>query len=463
MPTTIRDAASVSFSIAPRAVSSDLFNYLMILDETTSQKARSGTYTSLTAMTDAGFGTSEEAYIAAANVFAQTSKLGKKLPVVKVGRKYVDANSKVTITFDADATAGTFTIDVSKEDGTAVTSTAIAYDETVAASIETIIETMANVASVTVTINGTNAGDAEGITIEWNGADANLVFEVDAVNISALTTVTTATITQDIYGAATETWTEAFSAIVAADSSFWGFVPTTVTEANIDLLAASAETAKSKMLWALTRDSDVKDAVTNDVASELKALGYKKTLLVYNEDTASYATAAWAGATMPDFLGAVNPCWYPMTGVVGDTLSDTEITNMIGKYVNRVETVGGSTVVPGVSSGTTDGAQGGYNVSGQFIDQIFAKDYLEVKVSEAIFNALIAETRITSLTQIDTIIRSTMETEGVQRGMVVAGSVDTGLDTATLVSSTRTATFDNGDADLEDAISRINVTFKLTS
>jgi len=463
MPTTIRDAASVSFSIAPRAVSSDLFNYFLILDETTSQKARVGTYSSISAMADAGFSTSESAYVAASNVFAQTSKDGRKLPAVKVGRKYVDANSKVTITFDQDATAGTFTIDVSKADGAAVTSGTIAWDETVAATIETTIEAMSNVSSITVTINGTNAGDAEGITIEWDGADANILFEVTDVDVSSLTTVTTATVTQDVYGSATETYTAAFNAIVAADSSFWGFAPTSVTEADIDLLAASAETANSKMLWGLTRDSDVKDAVSNDVASELKALGYKKTLLVYNEDTDSYATCAWAGATLPDFLGAVNPCYYPMTGVTADTLTDTEITNMIGKFVNRVETIGGSVVVPGVAPGATDGAQGGYNVSGQFIDQIFAKDYLEVKVSEAIYTALIAEKRITSLTQIDTIIRETLEVEGVARGIIEAGSIDTGIDTATLTASTRTANFDNGTADLEDAVSRITVTFKLTA
>lgn len=464
MATQIKDAASVSFSIAPRSISADTFNYFMIMADTTAQKGRVGTYSSLSAMADAGFFTTEDAYVAANNIFAQTSKDGKKLSSIKVGRKLKDANSKVTITFDADATAGSFTISVSKADAAAVTSGAITWNEAVAANIETVIEAMSNVASVTVTINGTNAGDAEGITIEWDGADANLQFEVTAVDVSALTSVSTATITQDVYGSATETWAAAFDAIVAADDVFWGFAPTTVTEADIDALAAKAETADNKMLWALTRDSDVKDAVSNDVASELKALGYKKTLLVYNEDTDSFATCAWAGSVLPDFLGGVNPCYYQMVGVTADTLTDTEITNMIGKYVNRVEAIDGTvTQIPGVAPGSTTGDEGGYNVSGQFIDQIFAVDYLNVKVTEAVYNLLRSQKRVTSLTQVDAVIRQALQVEGVNRNIIEEGSIDTDIATATLDASTRTATFPNGTADLVDAISRVNITFKLTA
>ena len=59
---------------------------------------------------------------------------------------------------------------------------------------------------------------------------------------------------------------------------------------------------------------------------------------------------------------------------------------------------------------------------------------------------------MTSLTQVDAVIRETLQVEGVNRGISADGSIDTGIDTATLNAATRTATFNNGTADLVDAI-----------
>ena len=460
MATKIRDIVPVSFAISTPTERSQAFNFPLVLADTVSQKERVASYSSLEAMTDAGFSTTEDAYLMASDIFSQTSKQGKTLPIVKVGRKYKDQNTTIDVTFDADATAGTFTLAIAKEEGTPEVTGTINWNETVAANIETVIESNTNVASVTVTINGTNAGDAEGITIEFDGADANTLFEVTAVDVSALTSVTTATIDHVAYGSATETWTEGVNNVVAYDSEFWALFASTKVEADILLIAAAVEPLNNKFFWGLTADAAVPTSSTTDVASDLETLAYKRTLIAYSEDTTAHATAIWGGACLPDFLGAVNPCYYPLTGLVADSLTDTEIQYLVAKKVNRFESIGGVTIVPGTAAGQ-EGNVGGINCAGQFIDQVFAKDYLETRVSEDVYNLLIQEERVTSLSQIEAVIRATLETEGVARGVIVEGSIDVNIDTATLNKTTRTATFPNGTAELTAAVNKIDISFDL--
>lgn len=459
MPTRIRDIVPVSFSIAQPTTRSQAFNFPLIFADTVSQKDRVGSYSSLTAMTDAGFSTTEDAYLMASDIFSQTSKLGKKLPIVKVGRKYKDQNSIIDITFDASATAGSFTLAISKDGGTAEVTGAIAYNE-LAAAAEVIVETNTNVASCSITINATNIADSAGFQLEFDGGDANTLFEVTVVDVSALTGVSSATIDHVAYGSATETWTAGFSAILAADDEFWAIFSSTLVEADILEIAAAVEPNFNKFYWALSADADVKGTSTTDVASDLKGLSYKRTAITYSGDTSAHATSAWGGACLPDFLGAVNPCYYPLTGVSADSLTDTEIQNLVGKNCNRIESIGSFVVVPGTAAGQ-EGNVGGITCFGQFIDNIFAKDYLETRVSEDVYALLIQETRVTSLEQIEAVIRGTLQKEGVARGIIVDGSIDVNIETATLDSGTRTATFPDGTANLTDAVNKVDISFDL--
>ena len=75
---------------------------------------------------------------------------------------------------------------------------------------------------------------------------------------------------------------------------------------------------------------------------------------------------------------------------------------------------------------------------------------------------MIQETRVTSLAQIEAVIRGTLQTEGVARGIIQADTIDVSIETATLNSLTRTATFPDGTATLTDAVNKIDISFNLT-
>jgi len=102
----------------------------------------------------------------------------------------LNPNEVQKISFDARATAGTFTIQLDAE-----TTAAIAYDAT-AAQIKTALELLAGINEVSVSANMPSLN----ICIEFTGADASTTFTNVIVDVSALTGVTSATVTKLITG-----------------------------------------------------------------------------------------------------------------------------------------------------------------------------------------------------------------------------------------------------------------------
>jgi len=119
MSTVTKDVVNVAISIAQPATGADAFGIPMILTDLTAWPDRVQSFTSADAVLEAGAGLSDTVYLAVKDMFNQTSKDGKQINLVKVGKKKTDANGTATVTFDADATAGTFTLSVALADGTA--------------------------------------------------------------------------------------------------------------------------------------------------------------------------------------------------------------------------------------------------------------------------------------------------------------------------------------------------------
>lgn len=101
-------------------------------------------------------------------------------------------NEQQKIVPDADPTAGTFTVTL---DG--ITSEAIAFDA-INTAIETALENMTNIGSVTVTGTMTTTG----FTIEWDGIDGLKPINMVTVDVSSLTGTASTTITEEQAGEA---------------------------------------------------------------------------------------------------------------------------------------------------------------------------------------------------------------------------------------------------------------------
>lgn len=336
---------------------------------------RSRTYTDPADMITDGFLTTDDLYIAALKLMGQTLSP----PSFKVGRKLEDVNSKVTLAFTGTPSAGTWTLAVGIADATPVVTGNITYaadDDT--SSIETAIEALTGITEVTVT-----GLYSTGYTIEFTGVDAAADFRITAIDVSALTGVTAATVTQTQYGSAVETWDVGLNAIIADDADWYCLLATTKTKADILLLSAIIET-KTKMYFVSTAEADVKNGVAANTLLSLKALTYDRTVYMYSADAANFPEAAWTGGQLPQDPGSITWKFKKQVGITPDVLTSTEFGNIKDNYGNTFETVAG------VNSVTSEATV----VSGEFIDIIRGTDWLQTRMGEDLFSLLINSNKI---------------------------------------------------------------------
>ena len=470
MSTLIKDVTPVTVTIDSFSVSGQNFSTPLIMGSAIRQEDRTQAFTSLAGMLAANYQTTDAEYIGAANMLAQTSKKGKKVTSFKIGKKYENVDAIEKIAWDASASSGTFTIDISKAGAAAVTSGSINYNDN-AAAIKAVIDAMANVTSCTVTFNtgATQAGDAAGFAIEFDG-DATIDFEITDADVAALVGVSSFTTTRHAYATAEETFTAGYNNIKAYDDDWHYLLPLTLTKADLLLLAAALESDTSpKFGFFGTKDADVPAATALNIAEQLQDSSYTKCCLAYTADTDDYPNLCWAGAVIPDKLWGINPCWYPLTSITGDTLTATQIGNLVDQNCNRIETIGSYTVVPGTAAGES-GNVGGITPSGQFIDYIDAKDYLQARISEDLYTLLLNSIKIPFTKPGESLVQSTIIasviTYGVNEGIVEAGSITVDMPDLDTYSTTKKANrwLDGvvGDGTPQGAINKISVSFNLT-
>lgn len=477
MGTRIQNVAEVTFNIQTPAFTSDAFGIPLILTECKWADYGSDLVRSFTdaadVATDVLTGATSQAYYAALSLKAQTSKGGKKVPLFKVGRKQSNSNAKWNFTWNEDATAGTFTLTVSKAGGATQTTAAIAFGAA-AADVKAALELLTNVGEATVVLNagGADAGDAEGFNVEFTTGDATIDFVMSATStLTGAGGAVTGTTTRIGLGEAANTYAAAYTACVAEDPDFYVVLPTTIDETLMEAVALLVE-QHARQVWVQTDDkTGVCGSGSADIASTLKTGAYKNTVCLLSSDTSSnWSNAALAGATMPDGLYGINPCYYPLTSVTADSFTATEITNLVSKRCNRLESIGGYTVMPGVSLVATEGGNyGGITSSGQFIDLVAVKHYLEQKVSEAVYNLLFTQPKIPftleGFAQIESVIRAAVYNYGVATRIIEEGSVTITMpDLATYDATKKSQRWldgVDGSGTLQGAINKISVTFNL--
>lgn len=372
MGTQISDIVQVTITRDTARVLQAGFGVPLFLSETFRFSGRSFEFVKPSELITAGFATTDEAYKAALaytgqSVTPETSKIGRKL---------TDVNAKQLLTFDAAATAGTFTVSLGAE-----TSAAIAYDAA-AAAIETAIEGITGITSVTV------VGDMPvlTLTVEFDGADAATAFALLTADVASLTSVTTGTFTHIQHGSAVETWTEAINAVIAADDAWYMLNAETRTKSEIKELAAIIETQTepAKTYIAASNDADVLTNVSTDVASELQALSYDRTAYLWSDDEANYPECAWAGRLLPENPGSVTWKFKTLAGITADTFTTAQLTQLRAKNANFFETVGGNSII------TSEAVM----VGGEFIDIIRGIDWLVARIGEDVLTVFINSNKV---------------------------------------------------------------------
>lgn len=209
-------------------------------------------------------------------------------------------------------------------------------------------------------------------------------------------------------------------AAIQAVSDLWYGLSLCNQSSAVILAAALYIETQEKIFIADSLDAGIPASGSGDVLSQLKALGYDRTALMYSTSAAQGPSAAWLGGQLPQTPGSSTWKFKTLIGITPDSLSQTAVNNIIGlpgtpaKNGNIYETVGGVPIT-----------QEGWMVSGQFIDITVGLDWLKSRMQENVFSLLVASPKVPYTDQgvsvIVNAIRQTLQ-QGVINGLIDGNS-----------------------------------------
>lgn len=258
---------------------------------------------------------------------------------IVIGRKQVDG---VTGAIATVSNSTEYKLTVVGTDGVEKVVTITSASSATAANIITALKTAFDTAAP-VGVTMTNNGDS--------------TFSIDLVSAGSAWSVKSSSNIALTKKASTETWPDAIAAVEQANNEWIALNTSTHTDSDILAIAGAIE-AREKVYITSTSAAAVKSSVTTDIASQLKALGYQKTAIMWKADAdTAYPECAWTGYQLQYTPGSNTWAYKTLTGTAVDTLTSSETTNLLSKNVNTYESIGGV-------NATTNGKM----VGGEYID-----------------------------------------------------------------------------------------------
>ena len=142
-----------------------------------------------------------------------------------------------------------------------------------------------------------------------------------------------------------------------AQSDFFGFaLADHKTNANIMICADFAEASK-RQFFVSRGDADIKEVVTTDILSLLKAKAYDYTNFIFSED--NYADVAFMSQGYSVAVGSDNFANMTLAGITPSLLTENEYQHITAKNGNTYETIHNVSLT-----------QNGISVSGEHIDVV---------------------------------------------------------------------------------------------
>lgn len=355
----------------------------IVVTETVEQQDEIRSYTTLEDVSD-DFSTSDEEFKKAEALFSQTLKP----EVIKIGRRRTPISQVVNITVPTVVDNTDYTATINGIDFT--------FDSGVAATAASIVDGL--IAAI--------SGGSEPVTPTDNGDDFDLTADIpgQSFSIQVTTNLAFTTLTPN-QGMASD-----ILKAQQVDDDWYFLIITTTLELDITEAAKTIE-ALFKLFFTKLNDPDVKNGVANNIAELLKAKSYDRTCDIFLNTAADQPEAAWVGGQAPKDPGSITWAFKQLSGVTIDNLSSTEISNLDLNSVNYYTELGGIGVT---RQGTV--------VSGEFIDIIRGTDWIQSRIEENVFSALVNEDKIPFTNAGIDVIKSKIKQillEAVNRGILV--------------------------------------------
>ena len=221
-----------------------------------------------------------------------------------------------------------------------------------------------------------------------------------------------------------ETYSEAILAVNELNSSWFALAIDSRLDSDILAAAATVESLKKVFFTAAANTDIANQSVDTDIGSQLKALGYEGTSLMYSPNAATeYPDVAWMWP-LNAVVGSTTWAFRQLSGVTATNHSDNVIAALDSKNVNFYRTVAGVNI--------TDS---GKMVGGSWIDEIVISRWLTARLQEAVFGLLVRTRKVPQnnkgIALVESQIRSVLD-QAVANDAINAGYIVTVPNIATI-------------------------------
>jgi len=388
----VSDIVNVQVVLSPLAAQTRNFGSLLILGDSdiidTTERLR--LYTNLDAIAQ-DFGTQSPEYKAAALYYGQTPQpsvcyVGKWAQSATSGllRGGVLSTAQQALSNFTAITAGAMKIKIDGGADQALTGlnfsgatnlNGVAAILDAAITGATVAWDSAN-ARFVVTSSSTGATSTVGFgTAPASGTDITAVFRLGANDAGYI-----------VAGVAAEALVDAVQTLANMSSAWYGlYVASTPVATDAEILAVAAfieGSGLARIYGVTTQNTNVLDSVvTSDIASQLKALNYKRTFVQYSSSNVHAAASIFGRAFTVNFDGSNTTLTIKFKqepGVAAESLTSSQAQTLRDKHCNVFVKYNNDTSI----------IQEGVMVNGYFFDEVHGTDWLQNDVQTAIFNLL---------------------------------------------------------------------------
>lgn len=225
-----------------------------------------------------------------------------------------------------------------------------------------------------------------------------------------------------------ESYSEALLEVNALNSNWFALAIDSRADQDILDAAATIESLK-KVFFAASANADIPNmSVDTDLASQLKALGYEGTSLMYSPNAATeYPDVAWMWP-LNGVVGSMTWAFKQLAGLSATNHTDNVIAALDAKNVNFYRTVAGVNI--------TDS---GKMVGGFWVDEIVGQRWLTARIQEAVFGLLVRRNKVpftnAGVTLVEAAIRSVLN-QAVANGLIAEAPAYTVVSPNVLTVST---------------------------
>ena len=210
----------------------------------------------------------------------------------------------------------------------------------------------------------------------------------------------------------------ALNAIANENNDWYGIAVDQSLVSSFADVASWVETAKKFAIFWITDVNAYDPSKSTDLASVLKLANRNRSAVVWHATPAGgadYPDAAWMGDGFPYEPGTSTWAYKTLNGVTPDTLLASQETALKNKNCNYYMTVGGVSIT-----------QEGKVASGEYIDIIIGTDWIEARLREAVYSALVNNRKIpyddTGIAMIEGLVKGVLN-EAAGKGILQADSI----------------------------------------